>query len=1211
MSSNLVRVAEAANAKQPSATNDSSRTSSTRSDTNKAYAEFKAKTIAEAGDKGSSFNISAQDRAYLESTSKGRQLLSAAEKANPKVVASQSAAPASMAPDEVNTNYAIFKAEQIVSGKGTSAFTLTAQDKELLHKAAYSSKNPEKEATKALLTQILTIERTPMVEASRKDFAATDFLEAKESDTAKSLAATVGEEKAAISLLLAKEYYPAYVEKQTGLHRDVSYTEADLARSISTQIDTLMAKPNATLNIAGVRYGGSETQKKVEASRQQTQPSAAPNVMTLELDGALERKAEQKLAYEAFQNVSKDLQKTGGGTITQEALAEERNNLVSTKYVDGVPVMDDKAAAEALGVNYSSFKANSIIEGAKSGKGSAFSLTDKDVERLDVAMGMSGMNTPAREVQALPGQTAALAKVEKMVANPGETKLTPDEVKSLEFLGFEGLRNESGSIVAKPHEINSYMDFLSGKGAPDDSIAQPARGVGLQAKSPFAIELTGPHGEIIKGSFANIEYMRPDLTNPFLVEKKVTAPQYGPQRTSNHMEIPKPSGNPLLDMYEGGKAPVGNLAKDLGLGSVGIGLGFEALAEIALGKKESRAAARAGELGSQVQHKAELEMQLYGIGTKAVSDLISTGKTGVGMKDVEDIQKNVLANPGYAIGNILGSAALWVGPQAVTKGIKIAQAGTKGATSFMRPLRAAEAEKLATTAAKSLGFDNIGIQALGKGETPLSQGPLGYFLRPVTPMGGRIAYPKIDVLGEAATLGVRKVPLKVPAKVESILIRSGTEEAIDEIGHILTKTKEVQIASSPLSEVEKLAAKGWKFDPPKIGIGPANLVKRQLKPGEAAAVKVEDIFGIGQTGKEAQNLLGQRIGLPTAAKDMLEAAGTLIRPTKVPKVPHSASSLDFSPVLPTRMLGGPLIKMASQDPIASLVTFTFKDLSVAAKAGGKRAAQIARAEDALDEISRMTSIKPRVARSDAASVMKIVEKTKQQEMSLLPKMAKAEPSTVKTTNLARSLLGASAQAARSLGFGGVTGAERVSKDAGIDFALDFSRTPPGFDMPSMTHKKLNFESASYSSTSLPQIATGGVKMDIERLFGLRNTPKGMDDVGLGLDAFLQNPLKESSMVAPGLTTMPMLGLDTMQQQITKQTLKFDLVTPSLPTMRRRTPHVPPLFNPEVKTRKKKKGRKHKGLKRSKREWKVSDIILLTYGKEAADVFKGFDDWDNI
>ncbi|MEP0826806.1 MAG: hypothetical protein HRF40_15145, partial [Nitrososphaera sp.] len=98
----------------------------------------------------------------------------------------------------------------------------------------------------------------------------------------------------------------------------------------------------------------------------------------------LQKQAEQKVMFEAFANVNKELQQTpGGGTVTTAKIVQEAQKLLEGKYAEGVPVTDKELQSDVINVLYAGFKAEQIAEGLSQGELSAFKLEDADVKSLE------------------------------------------------------------------------------------------------------------------------------------------------------------------------------------------------------------------------------------------------------------------------------------------------------------------------------------------------------------------------------------------------------------------------------------------------------------------------------------------------------------------------------------------------------------------------------------------------------------------------------------------------------------------------------------------------------------------------------------------------------------------------------------------------------------------------------------------------------------
>lgn len=744
----------------PSGGGSSGSSSKSGSDVNKWYAEFKAQTIIDAGGKATAMRIDPGDRYYLESTPEGRKLLADAEKANPAVVASTSTTPASTSPEQTNTNYALLKAQTIIQAGGKpTAFTITASDRALLEKSEATWRvllEAEKANPSAVAPDTHRSGRVDPASGKVMPYYVAKELDAKREAAAQqqlSLGVTRSDMIAALKAAGQKGVtYDAWTNQQLmeesmrwGLTVTPSakVTEEDIREAY---LSTWPASPkNVPVNVMMTALAGTKTDiaKFIDVPKPEPEPVKAmtpqettayidkilegvPTVKEAEAqakkDAELQKQAESKLALEAFTEAGKEAQKealaTGQPvTLTTEKIEAKKQELLETKYAEGILVVDKEAQREATNVMYAGMKAGAIVEGAKAGTGSAFTLTDTDVKLLE-----KGGVTPevAKQVQALPEQmkdyNVASAKVEKMLESAAKgqsptVQLTAKDVEALEAVGFDGLQDKTGLTVAKPSEINSYVDYLTGKGAADDAYGQPSMGVGLQPKTPFVYEFLGPRGEVMKGNLAIVKYEAPDPTNPYKVVKVYSAPAYGPQKTeesSNVSKAPLPTGDPIADFAAGAKAPLHNLMDAAASAAHSVEVMFNPSAALKRTIYDSQGNIVEQRGPPTLDYKSEIEGDLIGLGVKAATDTATTGKTDVSMKDLEQIGKNIQANIPYALGSLAFSAATFIGPGLATKGAKIGSAGVKAAEAqkTIEPLILRSRSTLPKT------FENVSIDRM-------------------------------------------------------------------------------------------------------------------------------------------------------------------------------------------------------------------------------------------------------------------------------------------------------------------------------------------------------------------------------------------------------------------------------------------------------------------------------------------------------------------
>jgi hypothetical protein len=433
------------------------------------------------------------------------------------------------------------------------------------------------------------------------------------------------------------------------------------------------------------------------------------------------------------------------------------------------------------------------------------------------------------------------------------------------------------------------------------------------------------------------EYVRPDPTNPFKVEKRDLGDLTAQQDKLYVQDAPAPAGGffgPVIDAAKGARAEAENLVKNLAYSAQGVGAIF-------LPRQVPRRTldAEGNEIASNMPKPPALKTgvgtDLSGLGMTAAFQLATTGKTDVQAGDLQKIGENIAKNPAYAAGNVLFEVASFFSPGLATKGARLAQVSST----------VSRAEEIAAVAAKRVGYQESAIQALDKAATPLARGPLGTFWRPLWE-SGRVIYPKMEITGEAATLAAGKAQLKVPTMPEAFAIMAGADVTAPPIGRILPSAGEVRIATAPLSEEQKIALRG--FEQPKVGQGPP--APRTLQPGELAAKDIKDYHGKGFTGAVAGKILGTDARVATEAADISLQKAAVSITGKTPKL--GEFGLDLAEQLPQRTVrASPLIPVSSDVPLWSRVTFDLKEVKAAASALAKRASQIEGAEEALKDLT--------------------------------------------------------------------------------------------------------------------------------------------------------------------------------------------------------------------------------------------------------------------
>lgn len=936
----------------------------------------------------------------------------------------------------------------------------------------------------------------------------------------------------------------------------------------------------------------------------------------------------QTLRYEAFQEAGKAAQQqalaTGKSvTLTADKINEQILSMFKQggKYEAGLPVKPSaKEQGEGLDLMYAAFKANAIVEAANKGQVSAYGLSDADVKVLN----KYDASAPQNQWLSVEGATNVKSQAQRIQELPGQ---------------IIGGQQEQQQQLQRQQAANER--WASQVQNADWSAAYPAPRVGMKPSSPFNYELRNA-----AGFFGSMQIVG----------------QYGPQSAGKGQDpfvkdapapTPGPFG-PAIDFGKGIAAEAENLVKGLAYSAQGVTALFSPR------QVPRRTLDEAGnELSSNMPKAPELKpgaaTDTTGLAITSAFQLATTGKTAVQASDFQKVGANFVANPFYNVGSLALEALTFIGPGLITKGARAAQVGSS----------IARVEEVAAMAAKRVGYQESAVQALGRAEIPLTRGPLGTFWRPLWE-SGRVVYPKLDVVGEAATLAAGKAPLKGPTLPEAFAIRAGADVTAQEIGRILPREGEVRIVTAPLSEEQKIALRG--LEPPKVGMGPP--APRTLQPGELVAKNIEDFSEKGFTGAVAGKILGTDAKIATEAADVSMQKGPVSITGKTPEL--GEFGLDLAEQLPQRTVrGSPLIPVTGNAPNYSVVTFNIKQVRTAAEALAKHTSQIEGAREALKDLSARGSKDMRPFDFAPAAETTNIAKTSLTPLERADAFnfdASLQEEASKTAEKSLSNALGAAAAAVAVGMSAFTGSAAFASGSSeteetiTDLAQVVAFPPPSSSrgQPSMDEIFTNrvqtnlakivdnkpsqaVEQARKASEKMidaltaAQNAKGGERQqstqalignltlagetDLDRALRKNMREMMIEQQGLGQ---LRTPTEVSQQFLRTVTnTRVSLDTGTLLRQTPVQTpaalFKFQQqliphfdVPNRPPPGRPRQPDILPFWMPGFETT----GKDARGSRRERtsyfeREWDVQDILGLTFGTKQAKKLPGykFDDWD--
>jgi hypothetical protein len=444
-------------------------------------------------------------------------------------------------------------------------------------------------------------------------------------------------------------------------------------------------------------------------SKPEPEPAPPVEIPLTPEEQALMNQARQKVGYEAYQLETKEAQekalKTGQPvTVTQEDIRERKEDLLETKYAEGVPVRDQKAYDKALAETYTLY-------------------TEKVKEAQDKSLEPQG-RTAADVLTSLPESDARRDAVKEIAAR--QEDLTPSQKADLlddtdqrkDAVEKIALRDPLYAAERKRQIVASEKDYADQVRAAQKEAKELGYSFEVTARDPATNRIT-EYQFVPKEGEPQFEYVAKDPTNPYAgVEKKEVKPEQA--RKELVEDLPEPTGNALLDFYEGAKAG----AENLYYGAVepalqGMGTGF---ASFVPGKAEQqiKKAAEIGEASAQKQ-RPDLETELIGLGITAGVQAATTGKTDVRGEDVEKVFTRTGGNIWYTAGNIGFSAVSWLFPYG--KAGAAAKAGAKAAKEAIFGGKAAKATDVVEDAAAISG--RVGEAAAPKAGTTGSRPPKG------------------------------------------------------------------------------------------------------------------------------------------------------------------------------------------------------------------------------------------------------------------------------------------------------------------------------------------------------------------------------------------------------------------------------------------------------------------------------------------------------
>lgn len=275
--------------------------------------------------------------------------------------------------------------------------------------------------------------------------------------------------------------------------------------------------------------------------------------------------------------------------------------------------------------------------------------------------------------------------------------LTDSDIQTLKEIGVDNVE-EIKALEGQKAPINYQYKINIGGGietGPDQGVGYIGQRVGLR---PLAIEEAGAYGAV----------------SPLLAVTQLRT-----RPTALIKSVDSSSGNLLTDIGTGLQIGAENIVYPVVDAFYGLKQTFfrEVPRTISSGQ---------GQLYSNIPkpfdyRSGDIESDIVSLGARAGYQMVTTGKTDVKYSDFEQVGKNIITNPGVALGAGALSLALWFGPQAVSKVPKIVSIASKGIKAL--PSAAETAIILEASARTGIGrvAGQTGIRAFDAAQTGINK----------------------------------------------------------------------------------------------------------------------------------------------------------------------------------------------------------------------------------------------------------------------------------------------------------------------------------------------------------------------------------------------------------------------------------------------------------------------------------------------------------
>ncbi|UVS69074.1 hypothetical protein [Nitrososphaera viennensis] len=380
------------------------------------------------------------------------------------------------------------------------------------------------------------------------------------------------------------------------------------------------------------------------------------------------------------------------------------------------------------------------------------------------------------------------------------------------------------------------------------------------------------------------EYVRPDPTNPFKVQKRDLDDLTARQSLVRDVDNPTPGFfGPAIDAAKGARAEAENLVANLSYGLTGVGA---ILSERKVPRRtlDSEGREISSNLPRPPQLQAGIGSDLSGLGMTAAFQLATTGKTDVQAGELQKVGENILKNPWYGLGNIGFEALTFFGPGVATKGARAVQAA-KTAADVQKSL-----SPLGNIVKVEKDLVNIGTEsdpyryAVGRYAKVEGQPGVSFFTRQLVTSQKELLQPPsrltvytrpavtIGERGSEQVIDVSKLPKKLPA--DSPIQEFGGEyyerfEAIPGRGDVNVK---VQVVEKGVSSSE-----GWTVKEIQEALSTEKGIKEFLGTGEQVGFRPGASGGVGGgAGPTATKTLDSVRKIIDREKQAAKSAGTFL-----------------------------------------------------------------------------------------------------------------------------------------------------------------------------------------------------------------------------------------------------------------------------------------------------------------------------------------------